>query len=81
MIPFNEFISEQRRDLSVCITNETCSGATYIVTGANLGLGYETAKHLLRAGSKRVIMVVRNVKAGNTAKAEIEAATNMHNVL
>jgi len=78
MIPFNEFISEQRRDLSVCITNETCS---YIVTGANLGLGYETAKHLLRAGSKRVIMVVRNVKAGNTARAEIEAATNMHNVL
>jgi len=81
MIPVKEFISEQRRDLPVCVTKETCSEGIYIVTSANVGLGYETAKHLVQAEAKKVIIAVRNIKAGETAKAEIEAETNIRNVL
>lgn len=61
-------------------TKENCSGGTYIVSGANSGLGYEVTKHLLLLGAKRVIMAVRNRTAGETAKREIEMATNVRNV-
>ncbi|KAK3370541.1 hypothetical protein B0H63DRAFT_497444 [Podospora didyma] len=65
----------QKRNLPLIATRETCSGKTYIVTGANTGLGYEAAKHLVSLGAACVILAVRNVEAGNKAKAEIEAAT------
>jgi NAD(P)-dependent dehydrogenase (short-subunit alcohol dehydrogenase family) len=81
MIPAKEFIAEQRRELPVYVSKQTCSGGTYIVTGSNVGLGYETVQHLVRAGAKRVIIAVRNIKAGEAAKATIEAATNIRNVL
>lgn len=68
-------ISKQRRNLPLLATKETCSGGTFIVTGANVGLGYEAAKHLVALGSAKVILTVRNLSAGETAKAEIEAAT------
>ncbi|KAI1383975.1 putative short-chain dehydrogenase/reductase family protein [Hypoxylon trugodes] len=73
---FLEFAAEQRLQLPLLVTPETCSGKTYIVTGANTGLGYETSKHLVNCRAKKVIMAVRNLEAGETAKAEIESATN-----
>ncbi|KAK0614637.1 putative short-chain dehydrogenase/reductase family protein [Immersiella caudata] len=71
---------QQRRNLPLLATQETCAGRTYIVTGANTGLGFEAAKHLVSLGSAKVIMAVRNVPAGNDAKAKIEAATNTANI-
>ncbi|KIX04845.1 uncharacterized protein Z518_05716 [Rhinocladiella mackenziei CBS 650.93] len=76
-----EYIAEQRKVLPVLATTETCSGATYIVTGANVGLGFEAAKHLVKLGAAKVIIAVRNVQAGEAAKAEIEAEAEAVGVL
>lgn len=50
------------------------------MTGANTGLGFEAAKHLVELGAARVIMGVRNASAGEIAKEEIETATGISNV-
>ncbi|KAJ5601802.1 hypothetical protein N7510_011336 [Penicillium lagena] len=65
----------QIRDIPLVLTSELCSGRVYIVVGANVGLGYEAAKHLVSLGSARVIMACRNVTAGQSALATIEAET------
>lgn len=46
------------------------SGKTAIVTGANVGLGFETAKALAQKGMK-VIMACRNPEKASKAKAQI----------
>ncbi|GAD92895.1 short chain dehydrogenase/reductase family oxidoreductase, putative [Paecilomyces variotii No. 5] len=76
----SEPLETQPRNLPLLATPETCAGRTYIVTGSNTGLGYEAAKHLVALGAARVIMAVRNVGAGETAKAEIERDTGKINV-
>jgi NAD(P)-dependent dehydrogenase (short-subunit alcohol dehydrogenase family) len=47
------------------------TGRVAIVTGANSGLGYETARALARKGAT-VIMAVRNPEKGHTAAERIE---------
>lgn len=49
------------------------SGRTAIVTGANSGIGLETAKALAAAGA-RVVLAVRDVKKGETAAAAMSGA-------
>jgi NAD(P)-dependent dehydrogenase (short-subunit alcohol dehydrogenase family) len=73
-------VATQLRDLPLLATIEKCSGGTYIVTGANTGLGFEAAKHLVALGAAKVIMGVRNISAGEKAKAEIEAALGRTNI-
>jgi len=73
-------VATQPRNLPLFATNETCSGGIYIVTGSNTGLGFEAAKHLVALGAAKVIMGVRNVSLGETAKSEIELATGKFNV-
>ncbi|TVY48308.1 Short chain dehydrogenase [Lachnellula occidentalis] len=70
----------QSANLPLCVTKETCTGGTYIVTGANTGLGYEAAKHLVSLGASKVVLAVRNITLGAKAKAEIEAATGTSNI-
>lgn len=48
---------------------------TIIVTGANVGLGFEAAKHFVRLGAEKVILAVRSVSKGEEARKAIEAAT------
>jgi len=50
-------------------------GQTILITGANVGLGYEAARHVVRLGASRVLLGVRNVPAGEAAKKEIEEST------
>lgn len=71
----------QTRNLPLLATREHCSGKTYVVTGANTGLGFEAAKHLVALGSAKVILAVRNLNAGNSAKAKIEADTGITGVV
>ncbi|MYS23183.1 NAD(P)-dependent dehydrogenase, short-chain alcohol dehydrogenase family [Streptomyces sp. DvalAA-14] len=49
-------------------------GRTVVVTGANTGLGRETAAALAAHGA-RVVLAVRNLDKGKDAKARIAAAT------
>lgn len=48
----------------------TMTGKTAIITGANSGLGLETAKIFARQGAQ-VILAVRDIEKGKTAKQEI----------
>ena len=50
------------------------SGRTAIVTGANTGLGYETARVLAARGAQ-VVIAVRDTAKGESAAAKIKAAT------
>lgn len=51
------------------------NGQTIIVTGSNTGLGREAARHFTRLGAAKVILAVRNTKAGEEAKKYIEDQT------
>ncbi|KAI0891180.1 putative short-chain dehydrogenase/reductase family protein [Annulohypoxylon nitens] len=75
-VPFCEVVAEQWSELPLLVTTEICTGKTYIITGANTGLGFEAAKHLVALGAEKVIMAVRNLEAGEAAKNEIESLTN-----
>jgi NAD(P)-dependent dehydrogenase (short-subunit alcohol dehydrogenase family) len=46
-----------------------------IVTGSNVGLGFEAARHFTRLNAAKVILAVRNVEKGNEAKKAIEDST------
>ncbi|KAH8653628.1 hypothetical protein BX600DRAFT_489307 [Xylariales sp. PMI_506] len=72
----DDVIAEQKRDLPILATEDNTKGRTFIVTGANSGLGLEASRHYVRLGAKKVIMAVRNVAAGEAAKADIEATTS-----
>ncbi|MEU9806630.1 oxidoreductase [Mycobacterium sp. NPDC050853] len=49
-------------------------GRTVVITGANSGLGLETARELARVGA-HVVMAVRNTEKGKAAKASIDATS------
>ena len=57
------------------------SGQTIIVTGANIGLGFEAAFHYVRLGAEKVIIAVRNLDKGQQAKTQIEERTGKGNVV
>jgi NAD(P)-dependent dehydrogenase (short-subunit alcohol dehydrogenase family) len=51
-------------------------GKTVIVTGSNVGLGKEAARHYARLGASTLIIAVRSLDKGHAAKHDIEATTN-----
>jgi len=54
------------------LPTESCAGKTVAVTGANIGLGKESARHYVRLGTDKVILACRNIEAGREAKDDIE---------
>jgi retinol dehydrogenase-12 len=44
---------------------------TIVVTGSNIGMGLEAARHFVRLDAKRVILAVRNIEKGEAAKKSI----------
>lgn len=73
-------VATQTRNLPLLATRATSAGKTYIITGANTGLGFETAKHLALLGAVKVILAVRNpVTTGQAAKYEIDEAIGASN--
>ena len=48
------------------------AGHTAIITGSNVGLGFEAAKELVTHRTSRVILAVRNMQSGEEAKAELQ---------
>lgn len=73
-------VATQPHNLPLLVTLETCRGRTYIITGANTGLGLEAARHLVCLGSASVIMAVRDLSPGLRALADIESSTGISGV-
>ena len=59
---------------------QSFAGRTVIVTGSNIGMGKEAARHFVRLNADRVILAVRNVPAGEEARADIERTTQRKGV-
>lgn len=56
-------------------------GKSVIVTGSNVGLGKEAARHFTRLGASTVILAVRSLPRGQAAKADIEKTTGTKDVV
>ena len=56
-------------------------GKTVIVTGSNVGLGKEAARHITNNNASTVILAVRSLEKGEAAKKDIEASTGKTNVV
>ena len=61
------------------MSENVCTGQVCIVTGANSGIGYHTAKGLAERGAT-VVMVVRNMDKGEKAMEEIKQATGASSI-
>ena len=56
------------------------AGQTIIVTGSNIGLGFEAAKHFVRLEASKVILAVRSIRRGEEAAKSIHEATGREGV-
>ena len=54
---------------------------TIIVTGSNVGLGLEAARHFTRLDAAKVILAVRSLSKGEAAKKSIEESTKSKGVV
>ncbi|SPO01771.1 related to light induced alcohol dehydrogenase Bli-4 [Cephalotrichum gorgonifer] len=61
--------------LPVPVGNPDLKNQTFVVTGANTGLGYEASLHLSRLGVGKLIMAVRTTAKGDSARKEILSLT------
>ncbi|KAK7191743.1 hypothetical protein DPSP01_008024 [Paraphaeosphaeria sporulosa] len=80
MPSFFQFVYGQ---LFTQLTKPTTSfeGKTVIVTGSNVGLGKEAARHITRNNASTVILAVRSLEKGEAAKKDIEASVGKKGVI
>ncbi|KAL8828544.1 MAG: hypothetical protein Q9170_006555 [Blastenia crenularia] len=57
------------------------TGKTIVVTGSNVGLGFEAARHYVRLGAAKVILAVRSPEKGEAAKKAIEESEKRQGVV
>ena len=77
---FKKFLYEQLF-LTLPYPTADHSGQTIIVTGANVGLGLEAARHFTRLNADKVVLGVRNLEKGEAAKKSIEETTKRKGVV
>ncbi|XP_049810021.1 retinol dehydrogenase 14-like [Schistocerca nitens] len=63
-----------------CRSDATIHGKTVLITGANTGIGKETAKDLARRGG-RIILACRDLEKAKKARDEIIASTKNENII
>ena len=61
--------------------SQSVDGQTIVVTGANIGLGFEAARHLTRLNAAKVILAVRSTEKGEAARKDIEHSTGRQGVV
>jgi retinol dehydrogenase-12 len=62
------------------LAQKSLEGKTIVITGANVGLGYECAIQLAKCKPKVLILACRSVDKANAAAKEIIAQSGFHNV-
>ena len=72
------FLRSQWTNLPIPTTS--FAGQTVIVTGSNTGLGLEAARHFARLNASKVILAVRNIRAGEEAAKSIHESTGRKGV-
>ena len=53
-------------------TKPSFKGRNILITGANVGLGFEVAVKFVQLGADKVILGVRTLSKGETARRQIE---------
>lgn len=76
---FMYFLHEVHFKGGVCDTTKRIDGKTVIITGANTGIGLETAVYLASRGG-RVIMACRSLERGAEALAKVKSRAKTNNV-
>ena len=61
--------------------NTLFTGKTVLITGSNTGIGLEAARYFVNLNAQRVILAVRFVDKGQTAREQIEAETGRTQVV
>ncbi|KAJ0154342.1 Dehydrogenase/reductase SDR family member 13 [Colletotrichum tanaceti] len=61
--------------------SEDCAGRVVIVTGSNVGLGLEAARHFVRLNAAKVVLAVRSTDKGEAARTDIELTTGRRDVV
>jgi NAD(P)-dependent dehydrogenase (short-subunit alcohol dehydrogenase family) len=74
------FTPRTRHALDEATRSEDLTGKTYIITGANSGVGLETTHQLLKQGG-HVVMACRRVGAGEEAAASFAGLSGTHEVM
>ncbi|KAM0746965.1 NAD(P)-binding protein [Meredithblackwellia eburnea MCA 4105] len=80
MATFRTFLYEQMFGRMILPTS-SLEGRTVVISGANRGLGLQAAIHITRLNPTRLILAVRDIKAGETASEKILAETAYQGVL
>ena len=65
-LSFFQFLREQLTAVPP-VEHEDLSGKTVVVIGANIGLGFEAAKHFARMNPDRIILGCRSKERGEAA--------------
>jgi retinol dehydrogenase-12 len=81
MSAFLSFLYKQFGTQPLSCPEHDFSGQTVIVTGSNIGLGFEAARHFARLNAEKVILAIRNLEKGEKAKASIEESTGRRGVV
>ncbi|KAJ8520227.1 hypothetical protein ONZ45_g2909 [Pleurotus djamor] len=72
---FFTFLRKQLTTVPPVVT-EDLTGKVVIVTGANTGIGYETAKHLAKMGAEKVVLGCRSRSKGEDAVRRLKEETS-----
>lgn len=75
MVKFSTLSFLRQQWTAVPISSTDISDKSIVVTGANVGLGFEAAVHLARLKPKRLILTTRDEAKGKQAKQGTTVST------